>query len=93
MKLVICLFVCLFVVSFSTKSGEEKDADFVLDIPEGLEFIEEEFVEPISEDSVDDAEEIGSIINEPVELLTDSEIAELEGELTELERNNGNKKH
>ena len=29
----------------------------------GLEFIEEEFVEPISEDSVDDAEEIGSIIN------------------------------
>ena len=49
----------------------------------GLEFIEEEFIEPLAEDDIE-GEDIGSV-EEPVELLSRSEMEELEKDLADIE--------
>ncbi|KAL5258938.1 hypothetical protein ACHWQZ_G009417 [Mnemiopsis leidyi] len=76
----------LVVVTLAVETAKEKDEEYAMDIPEGLEFIEEEFIEPMAESDVADSEDIGSI-EEPVELLSEREVKELEKDLAEIDVN------
>eukprot|EP00116_Pleurobrachia_bachei_P014417 sb/3474679/ len=80
------LIVCLAVFALALAvpdAAKEKDGEYIMDIPEGLDFIEEEFIEPIPEEEVGD-EDIGSA-EETIELLSRSEMAALEKDLSDMD--------
>merc|ERR1712113_569171 len=92
--LIVCLAV--FALAYAAPdaaapeaAAKEKDGEYIMDIPEGLDFIEEEFIEPIPEEEVGD-EDIGSA-EETIELLSRSEMDALEKDLADMDLVMGDK--
>lgn len=85
------LFVIFSLVVALVLCGEDKakesapnsGKEYIMDIPKGMEFIEEEFIEPIAEADVN-GENLGDF-EEPVELLSKRDIEELEKDLSDIE--------
>merc|ERR1711935_613169 len=79
LALVVTLVVCEKAKEDEPNSGKE----YIMDIPKGMEFIEEEFIEPIAEADVN-GENLGDF-EEPVELLSKREMEDLEKDLSDIE--------